>query len=840
MVAPGHVRTVLTDAVATTTVAMVHNLPPQASALLGRAVELEGARRRLVTEQTRLLTVTGTPGTGKTRLALAIAASLVDEFADGVWFVDLTLVTDAAGVLPQIGSTFGLRGPGSESAPDDQLRLYLAQRQLLLLLDNCEHVLGAGPAIAALLDACPEIVVLATSREPLRVRWERLYPLEPLATPPAGRALPPDVLESIPSVALFVRQARDVRPDFRLDADNAPTIAELCRRLDGLPLAIELAAARSRALPPVTILARLERRLDLLVGGRRDEPARHQTIRAALDWSYELLHPAEQVLFRRLGVFIGGFTVEAAVEVYEQPAEAGMDVLDGLGALVDRGLLKQEETAGEPRFTLLETMRAYALEALETRGEASAARRRHAEFYGRLVDTAAVQLRGPDQMRWLECLDRELSNIRAALVWLTGQAEDIEAIRLGLRIGGSMWWYMHVRGSYVEIRDLLLPLLEVAKRSGADGDVDAHGRALATVGVAVWGLGDYATARRLHDEALMAFREHGDVANACQMLIDLSCDTVAQGDQSAAKAVTAEALELGSDLGDEWMSAWALTFQGMLAIAEGDLESAKARFDSAMRLRRQIGDLFGQAWASHGLASVERIRGDAATARPLYEDALITFRALGERPTVASILDALGELALAERDFGEARTRFGEGLALYREMDSRRGIGIAISGFAAVAAAQGQPERAVRLAGAATALHQAGGGAIELVKPRGSAAWLDDARRALGDAAAASAWASGLSLSVDDAIDEALADAPSAPTRTMPSRREMPLTPREQEVARLVAHGASNRRIAEVLVIGERTAEAHISNILAKLGLETRVQLAAWTVARGLADPLPG
>ena len=637
-------------------------------------------------------------------------------------------------------------------------------------------------------------------------------------------------------MALFVRQARDVKPDFRLDADNGPTIAELCRRLDGLPLAIELAAARSRALPPGAILARLERRLDLLVGGRRDEPARHQTIRAALDWSYELLSPAEQVLFRCLGVFLGGFTVEAATEVYEQPAQGGVDVLDGLAALVDRGLIKQEELAGEPRFTLLETMRAYALEALETSGEAAATRWRHAEFYGRLVDTAAVELRGPDQMRWLECLDRELSNIRAALVWLTSQAEDVEAIRLGLRIGGSIWWYMHVRGTYVEVRDLLLPLLE-ASHSNA---IDKHARAWAmgTVGVAAWGLGDYATARRLHFESLAQFRESGDLAGACQMLVDLSCDTVAQGDQSAAKAVTAEALELANAVGDEWMSAWALTFQGMLAIAEGDLAGAKTRFDSALRLRRQIGDLFGQAWASHGLASVERIRGDAAAARPLYEDALITFRALGERPTVASILDGLGELALAERDFGEARTRFGEGLALYREMDSRRGIGIAISGFAAVAAAQGQPERAVRLAGAATALHQAGGGAIQLIQPPGSSAWLDDARRALGDPAAASAWASGLSLSVDDAIDEALADAPSAPTRTEPSRREMPLTPREQEVARLVAQGASNRRIAEVLVIGERTAEAHVSNILAKLGLETRVQLAAWTVAHGLADPL--
>jgi non-specific serine/threonine protein kinase len=304
--------------------------------------------------------------------------------------------------------------------------------------------------------------------------------------------------------------------------------------------------------------------------------------------------------------------------------------------------------------------------------------------------------------------------------------------------------------------------------------------------------------------------------------------------------VLAEALALARELGDGWKIAWALTFQGTLALVQGDLPAAWARFEESLALRRGLGDVFGVAWSHYGLASVARVRGDGATARPRYEECLATFRALGERPTVALVLDGLGEVAIAGGDFAAARERFAESLALYREMGSPRGVGIALSGFAALAAAEWRAERAVRLAGAATALHEAGGGAIELIRHRGSEDWLEEARRALGEAGAAAAWAAGRAMSSEAAVAYALAADPAPPPGAPPARGRRrgdgsPLTAREREVVRLVAQGASNRQIAETLVISERTAEAHLSNILAKLGLATRVQLAAWAVAHRLA-----
>ena len=766
-------------------------LPAQPTSLVGRGPEVEALRDRLLDEGVRLLTLTGTAGTGKTRLALAVAAASSEAFPHGVWFVDLAPVGDPAGVLPAVTRALGVRA-ASDQPLDDSLRLYLREKRLLLVLDNFEHVLPAAPAVAALLDACPELQVLATSREPLRVRWERLYPVPPLRLPAPEAQPAPAALLDVPAMELFVQRARDVHPDFVLSRENAPAVAELCRRLDGLPLGIELAAARSRALPPQAILARLEHRLDLLVGGRRDEPARHQTVRAALAWSHDLLSPAEQVLFRRLGVFVGGCTPEAADAVCTFGAGDGESeigdgeqlfatspfpnpqpptpVFDGLESLLAKSLLKQEEVTGEPRFAMLETIRAYALEALDRSGEVDVTRQRHAAYYAGLVEAAEAELRGPDQMAWLAHLDRDLANVRAALEWLARRAGagDAAAAEQGLRMGGALWWYWHVRGYYAEARELLAPLLEAPSvdRAGA-----GRARALKAAGVAAWGLGDYATARAEVEDSLVLMRALGDRPGAAQASIDLGCVAISEGDSAGASAASAEALALARELGDGWMSAWALTFQGMLAIAQGDLPAAEARFEESLVIRRRLGDTFGIAWSGHGLASVDRLRGDAAAARPLYEECLATFRALGERPTVASVLDGLGEVAIAQGDFAAARERFGESLALYREMGSTRGVGIALSGFAALAAAEWRAERAVRLAGAATALHEAGGGAIELIRHRGSEDWLDEARRALGEEGAAAAWAAGCAMPPGEAIAYALA-ADTAPPRGPQSRAD--------------------------------------------------------------------
>jgi predicted ATPase/DNA-binding CsgD family transcriptional regulator/Tfp pilus assembly protein PilF len=805
-------------------------------------------RDRLVADGVRLLTLTGPAGTGKTRLALAVAAATGAAFPDGRWLVDLTPVGAASGVLPAAVRALGLQVGGEPSA-EESLRRSLREKRLLLVLDNLEHVLGAAPAVAALLDACPGVAVLATSREPLRVRWERLYPVPPLALP----AAPAAAMES-PAVELFVQRARDVRPDFRLDAENAAAVAEVCRRLDGLPLAIELAAARSRALPPQAIRDRLEHRLDLLVGGRRDEPARHQTARAALAWSHDLLSPAEQVLFRRLAAFVSGCTPDAAAAVCDPAGDLPLDVLDGLESLLAKSLLRQEEVAGEPRFGMLETVREYALEALEGSGELDATRRRHAACYAELAGAAEPGLRGPAQLDWLSRLDREHGNLRAALLWLTqqGAGGDGAAAAGGLQMGADLWWYWHVRGAYAEARAVLEPLLALPAAGAQDADdpaAPARARAASALAVMSWGLGDYDTAAAQQGAALARLRALDDRPALAQSLIDIACVAISQGDGARAAPALVEALALARALDDGWKVAWALTFQGMLALAQGDPSAAGDRFEESLTIRRDLGDVFGAAWSYFGLASVARLRGDGVAARTRYETCLVTFRALGERPTVASVLDGLGEVAIARGDFAEARERFAESLALYREMGSTRGVGIALSGFAALAAAGWRAERAVRLAGAAAALHEAGGSAIELIRHRGSEDWLAEARRALGETRAAAVWADGRALSQDAAIDYALTpDSASSPAprgprggrahpRSTPDGDPGPLTARECEVARLVARGSSNRQIAAALVISERTAEAHLSNILSKLGLSTRVQLAAWAVGQRIATP---
>ena len=810
------------------------NLPAQPTSLIGREAEVAALRDRLVADGVRLLTLTGPAGTGKTRLALAVAGAAGAAFPDGRWLVDLTAVADPVGVLPAAVRVLGLRVGGEPSAAE-RLRRALGEQRVLLVLDNAEHVLGAAPEVAALVDACPGLAVLVTSREPLRVRWERLHPVPPLGPAPA--------------VELFVQRARDVRPDFRLDAENEAAVAEVCRRLDGLPLAIELAAARSRALPPQAILVRLEHRLDLLVGGRRDEPERHQTARAALAWSHDLLSAAEQALFRRLGVFVSGCTPEAAAAVCDPAGDLPLDALDGLESLLAKSLLRQEEVAGEPRFGMLETVRSYALEALRASGELDATRRHHAACYAALTAAAEDGLRGPAQLDWLSRLDREHDNLRAALRWLTdrGAGGDAAAAELGLQMGAALWWYWHVRGAYAEACALLDPLLALPPSgSAAGGGGLARARASSARAVMSWGLGDYAAAAAQQTAAVARLRALDDRRALAQSLIDVACVAISRGDAPGAGGALTEALDLARALDDGWRVAWALTFQGMLALSQGDLPAAWDRFEASLTVRRDLGDVFGIAWSSFGLASVARRRGDGAAARARYESCLVTFRALGERPTVASVLDGLGELAIDRGDFGEARERFAGSLALYREMGSTRGVGIALSGFAALAAAGWRAERAVRLAGAAAALHEAGGSAIELIRHRGAEDWLDEARRALGPARAAAVWADGRTLSADAAVAYALepegaAGRPPrgarAPGRGAPAGEAGPLTAREREVARLVARGSSNRQIAETLVISERTAEAHLSNILSKLGLSTRVQLAAWAVGNRLASP---
>jgi predicted ATPase len=710
--------------------------------LFGREAELVAIRHQLQLENVRLLTLVGMAGIGKTRLAVAAAAALADVYADGVCVVYLAPVEDASAVISTIASSLGVHGSASAVAA------YLRRRHVLLVLDNCEHVLEAATDVAELLDACPRLAVLATSRAPLQLRRERLHPVPLLPTPPAHDAHTADEMLDNPSIALFVQRARQVRPDFDPDRPTLWAVGELCTRLDGLPLAIELAAARTRLLPPQAIVERLSRPLDVLVASNVDDTHRHRTLRNALDWSYALLSPTERAVLQRLGCFAGGCTLDAALAV------CGVDDVEPtLEALIVHSLVKHDAGGAEPRVGMLETVRAYALEKLAASGGLDAARERHATYFLHLAEMALVEMSGPQQMRWLQRIDREWANLRSALAWLAQRARggDSDAAETGLRLGAALWWYMHVRGVYAEARALVQPLMDATVSAPLTA---SRGRALRMLGVADWGLGDHAQARAEVEAAMEIARAVGDRDGESLALVALGAIGLSQSDPLI-EAVQVEAVAVAEEIGSAWQKGWALTFLGLSALARNDLEEARSTFERAIRIRQQTGDIFGLAWARHGLASVERIAGNTALAEPLLAGALTTFRALGERPTAASILDSLADMALARGDFIVARAYFDDALTMYLDMDSPRGVGIALTGLAAVTAAEGDAEGALRLGGAAEALQQLGGAGMDLIHQRGSTHWLEQARQRIGPEAARAAWLAGSGLGLDDALAQA-------------------------------------------------------------------------------------
>ena len=728
------------------------DLPRPPTPLIGREHELQVLRQRLLRGPARLLTLTGTGGTGKTRLALAVLSELREAFAHGVWFVDLVAIREPELVLPAIARVLGVHHTGRRPIRE-VLDQFLRHKQLLLVLDNCEQVLAAGPDIAAVLDRCPDVQVLATSREPLRLRGEQLFPVPPLGLPPADAALPLHALSVAPAVALFVQRAQDLQPDFRLAAETARPVAELCRRLDGLPLAIELAAAHVTVLPPAALLTRLARRLDLLRARTQDVPARHQTLRAAIDWSHDLLSESERAVFRRLAVFAGGGTLEAAEVVCQAGGTERIDVLGHLESLANKGLIQCEDMEGQSRVAMLETIREYAAEALAQSAEVAAVRQAHAAYYLALAESTEPLLHGAAQVTWFRRLDREAANFRAALTWFAEGLDDHVA-EGALRLCGALWWYWHVRGDHAQAREVVGPLLALP---AAQRPTWGRARALATYGVMTWGTGDATAALALYDESLGLLRPLEDARTVAEVLMHRAVAASSTGDLARATKACAEALALARAVGAAHIASSALSILGSVALLQGDLATGHDRLHEALMISRRGEDAFGMALALDGLGAIARRQGDAARARPLYEEALALFHALGERPNVAAVLASLGEVALAQSDHATARSRFRESLVVYQEMGSARGVGVALAGLANLAAAEGQPTRALRLAGAAAALADAPGVAFEVFGQRAADANLASARQALGDAAAEVAWAAGQTMRPDDAVRYALA-----------------------------------------------------------------------------------
>ncbi|HUG38092.1 MAG TPA: AAA family ATPase, partial [Candidatus Limnocylindrales bacterium] len=483
-----------------------HNLPLQATTLLGRAREVAAARERVLRDDVRLLTLTGPGGTGKTRLALQVAAELIDHFADGVFFVPLAPISDPGLVASTVALTLGIRDPGGRPVLEN-LREHLRDRQILLVLDNFEQILLAAPLVGELLAVCRGLKVLVTSRAPLELRGEQEFPVPPLALPDPKHPPPIEALGQYGAVALFIERATAIRPDFAVTNDNAPAVAEICVRLDGLPLAIELAAVWIRLLSPQAMLTRLERRLPLLTGGARDLPARQQTLRGAIAWSYDLLDEGERALFRRLAIFVGGCTLEAAEAVCNPEGDLGLDVLDGVASLVAKSLLRQEEgPEGEPRFGMLETIREYGLEQLE----ADATRGRHAAFFLAFAEEAEPKLLGAEQVTWLQRLEAEHDNFRAVL----GRSRVGEvAADVGLRLAGALQWYWRVRGLLGEGRGWAETMLALP---GAAARTAARARALNAAARLANLQADYTAARPLALESAAIAREVGDLAGVAR------------------------------------------------------------------------------------------------------------------------------------------------------------------------------------------------------------------------------------------------------------------------------------------------------------------------------------
>ena len=668
------------------------SLPASLTALIGREHERAAATALLRPPGPRLVTFTGPGGTGKTRLAIQVAADLRAAFPDGTWFVALAAITDPALVLPAIAGALGLRETAGQ-APQDQLLDYLRAKRILLLLDNFEQVAAAAAAVAALSVAAPGLTLLITSRAVLRVRGEHEFPVPPLALPGPAGARPVDTFAAYAAVRLFVERARQVRPGFALSAENAAAVAAICRRLDGLPLAIELAAAWVKILPPAQLLARLAGRLGLLTGGP-DLPARQQTLQATIDWSYNLLTPAEQSLFRRLAVFAGGWTLEAAEAVGAGDPGAGAppdaDVLTGLLQLANSSLVVAEERDGEARYRFLETIRQYAQEKLEAAGEAEAAHARHRDWCLRFAAAAVSYLHGAEQLAWLERLEAEHDNLRAALDWCLGEPGGAQA---GLHLAGTLSEFWIMRSYLSEGRRRLGAALA---RPGAEAPTAARARALHSLSRLMVLQGDFGPAQAPAEESIALWRALGDPLKLAEALDGWQELLHAQGNGPQAEPVE-EAIRLYRQAGDARARVRATLLTGWLAEERGDRETHRAALDENIRFYREVGDRSALALALSSRGWIAQVEGDYAQAMRLGEEALANMRALNDRSGIIDLTGALAFLARTMGDYTRAAALYAEALALARDLGSRGWIAGLLTGLADLARDEHDPARATQL-----------------------------------------------------------------------------------------------------------------------------------------------
>jgi len=640
-------------------------LPAALTSLIGREDEI-AAVRALLLQGERLVTLVGPGGVGKTRIAIEVARGLGAQFADGVSFISLSTLSDPSLLIASVARSFDLLESSSRPLVESLLE-YLHPRKVLLVLDGFEGVLPAAPVVSELLSQAPGLQILITSRAVLRLLGERDFAVSPLQLPKSGAGF--EQLSQSEAVRLFVERASAIHPEFSLTPANAATVGEICRRLDGLPLAIELAAVRIKALQPKALLQRLSSRLKTLTDGPRNLPERQRTLRDTIEWSYRLLSVQEQRLFTCLSVFVAGSSLEAIEAVCQD--EIDLDLLEEVSGLVEKSLLVQEQAGLEPRFSMLETIRELALEKLELSGQAPKHREKHAAYYLELAEAANAGRLGPRQMDWLERLDLEQANHRAALAWLIENQKTPEAMRMA----SSLRWFWDLRGQFSEGRRWLQEVLNLP------GEVPPLVRAGALIGLGVllWRQGDYTAARPLMEESLALRRAHGDpesIANALQNLGNLATHL---GDFASARAYQEENLSIRRKLGEQSNLADALFSRGNLALVEGQLSEAQSLYLDSFAAYTEAEDQLGLPFVLVNLAEVSRLRGDYPIAQTLGEDALQRAKQLGDRLRFANAMQSLGLSARDQGQLDEAETKLKQSLAIYQELGHGLKIGFVSS-----------------------------------------------------------------------------------------------------------------------------------------------------------------